>query len=81
MKKLKDKISRFFQECYGMDELGKTLITASIIFYFLGALLKNGLCFSICLFLFIFCVYRMLSKNNCCFKNRTNKPTKEWHLI
>lgn len=61
MKKIKDKISRFFQGRYGMDELGKTLLIASAICYVLGALVKSALLFSICLFLFIFSVYRMMS--------------------
>ena len=64
MKRIKDKFRRFFQERYGMDELGKMLLIASAIWYVLGALLKSSLLFSICLFLLIFGVYRMLSKQH-----------------
>lgn len=64
MKRIKDKFSRFFEGRYGMDELGKTLLIASVICYALGALVKVGLFFSIGMFLFIYSVYRMMSKQH-----------------
>ena len=64
MKRIKDKFSRFFQGRYGMDDLGKALLIASVICYALGALVKVGLFFSIGMFLFIYSVYRMMSKQH-----------------
>lgn len=43
MNQIKEKITRFLGGRYGIDDLGKTVFTVSIIAYVLGVLFQNSL--------------------------------------
>lgn len=64
MKKLKDKINRFFQERYGLDELGKFLIVINLITYILGIFLRSKLILGISVLCMIFLLYRIMSRQH-----------------
>jgi DNA-directed RNA polymerase subunit RPC12/RpoP len=62
MKKIKDKIRRWFTGRYGIDDLGKLLLWVSIIFYVSGQLLGSMLCVSLSSVTAIMFCYRFLSR-------------------
>jgi DNA-directed RNA polymerase subunit RPC12/RpoP len=62
MKKIKDEIRRWFTGRYGIDDLGKLLLWASIIFYVAGQLLGSMLCVSLSSVTAIMFCYRFLSR-------------------
>jgi DNA-directed RNA polymerase subunit RPC12/RpoP len=62
MKKIKDKIRRWFTGRYGIDDLGKLLLWVSIIFYVAGQLLGSMLCVSLSSVTAIMFCYRFLSR-------------------
>jgi DNA-directed RNA polymerase subunit RPC12/RpoP len=62
MKKIKDKIRRWFTGRYGIDDLGKLLLWVSIIFYVTGQLLGSMLCVSLSSVTAIMFCYRFLSR-------------------
>lgn len=62
MKKIREKINKFFQGRHGMDELNLTVILVSIIIYMIGCALKNGMLLILSLGGIIFVVYRAMSK-------------------
>lgn len=64
MKKLKDKINRFFQGRYGLDELGKFLIVINLITYILGIFLRSNLTLGISASCMIFLLYRIMSRQH-----------------
>lgn len=64
MKKIKEKINRFFAGRYGMDELGKTLLIVSSILYLLGGILQNGILLWLAIFGICFTFYRMFSRQH-----------------
>lgn len=64
MRKIRERIDRFFQNRYGMDELGKTLLVLGAVIYVIGVIAQNGMFWSIALFVFIYAIYRMMSRQH-----------------
>lgn len=64
LKNLKDKINRFFQERYGLDELGKFLIIINLITYILGVFWHSYLILGISVSCMIFLLYRIMSRQH-----------------
>lgn len=64
MDKLKEKIKRFFQGRYGIDELGKAIIIASAVIYLLGAVLKNSLLLCFAIAGMFYEIYRAMSRQS-----------------
>lgn len=62
MKKFSKKINKFFQERYGMDELGKMIIMTSVVIYIIGVLGKSPYILSVALVGVFYELYRMMSK-------------------
>lgn len=64
MKKIKEKINKLFQEAYGIDDFGKTLMVFGLITYILGILFKNTLLLTLSYAGIIFAIYRILSRQH-----------------
>ena len=62
MNKLKEKIDRFFQGRHGLDELGVCTYIVSIVLYLLGGIIQNEVLLSLGILVFIWSLYRALSK-------------------
>ena len=62
MNKLKEKIDCFFQGRHGLDELGVCTYIVSIVLYLLGGIIQNEVLLSLGILVFIWSLYRALSK-------------------
>lgn len=54
----------FFNGRYGMDELGKALLIAGAIVYFIGILLQSSILMTLALMAVFFELYRMMSRQH-----------------
>lgn len=83
MNKWKQRINKFFQGRYGLDELGKAIIIADVIIYVLGLLLQSGLLMSLAMVGIIYAFYRVVSKQHWDRSEENRKYThytKLWKL-
>ncbi len=64
MNNLRDKLQRFMVGRYGMDQLGRFTMYASLVFLLISAFSRNNWFFLIALVLIITTYVRMLSKNH-----------------
>lgn len=61
---MKDKFNRFFQNRYGMDELGKVLMVVCTIVYFIAAIAGSSLFATASMLGLFYEAYRMMSKRH-----------------
>lgn len=64
VKKQRKHSHKFFQGRYGIDELGKILISLSIVLQALGIVLKSSSVFILSLIVLLISLYRMLSRQH-----------------
>jgi predicted RNA-binding Zn-ribbon protein involved in translation (DUF1610 family) len=83
LKKIKEKIRKFFAGRYGLDDLGKLIVWVSLITYVLGRLFKNSVLLFISLIGAISFFFRFFSKEvydrsdeNCKYK----RYIRSWKL-
>lgn len=75
MNKFKDALNRFFQDRYGMDQLGQALFVLYIITFALNLLTRSMIFYALGLALVFFFLFRCLSKN---YEKRRSE--NEWYL-
>ena len=80
-----EKIRRYMQGRYGMDELSKFLMAISVVMIILASLTRNSIVNLVSFILIGFVYYRMFSKNfyKCSLQNKKylklrNKITGSW---
>jgi DNA-directed RNA polymerase subunit RPC12/RpoP len=61
MNRLKEKITKFANGRYGIDDLGKTIFLVSIVVYIIGVLLQNSILAFLAMFGFLIFLCRTLS--------------------
>lgn len=64
MSRLQEKLSKWFQERYGMDELGESILGIATITYILWIAFQKQLLLAISLIGFTVCIYRILSRKH-----------------
>lgn len=62
MKKLREKLDKFFQGRYGQDDLGKAILIFSLLTYVLGVVIQNKLILLLSVMELIIVLYRALSR-------------------
>lgn len=63
MEKIKNALYRFMQGRRGADQLGAALVIFTVVLSLLGMILNSGLVSLLTMALWIFLLYRMLSRN------------------
>lgn len=76
--KIKSGFKHFFQRCYGADNLGMCIVTASLVCLLLDRFIRSGLLTIIGLGLYIWAVFRMLSRNTVKRAAENRKFTQWW---
>lgn len=60
---MREKLRRFMIGRYGVDELGRVMLYASMILLIISLFVRKQIIYTVALVLLFICYYRMLSKN------------------